>query len=285
MEHRSVVVTGASSGIGRAIALRLASRGFRTFAGVRRSEDGAALVAAAGPVAASLVPLLLDVTDSASLAAAADTVRREAGGGLFGLVNNAGITVAGPIELVSSEALRGQFEVNLFGVVAATKAFLPHLRAKRGRILIMGSILGRFALPFVAPYAASKFALEAIADSLAMELGPWGIAVTLLEAGNVATPIWEKSKQHGEELARAWGDADWALYRGALDSFQRYVERTAHAGIPPERVALVVERALTSRRPRSRYAVGWDARLLGRIAPLLPGRLRQAIVRRVVLSK
>ncbi len=282
MGDRSVVVTGTSSGIGRAIALRLAARGYRVFAGVRRDKDGEALLRGAP---SGLLPVILDVTEGASVAAAVSEVARLTGGTLHGLVNNAGITVAGPLELLSIEALRRQFEVNLFGQITVTQAFLPQLREARGRIVLIGSILGKLSVPFVAPYAATKFALEAVADSLAIELSESHVAVSLIEAGNIATPIWDKSKGMAVELAESWPEKGRELYRSQLSAFQAYAERAAGTGIGPERVAAVVERALSARRPRSRYAVGWDARFLGRIAPLLPGRLRQRIVRRVVLSK
>jgi len=281
MEGRSIVVTGASSGIGRATALRLAGRGYRVFAGVRKSEDGQALLRDAP---SGLSPVILDVTKGESIAAAAAEIGRVTGGALHGLVDNAGITVAGPLELLPIDALRRQFEVNLFGQIAVTQAFLPQLREARGRIVLIGSILGKLSVPFVAPYAATKFALEAVADSLAIELSDSHVAVSLIEAGNIATPIWDKSKGLAFELAESWPEKGWELYRSQLSAFQAYAERAAGTGIGPERVAAVVERALSARRPRSRYAVGWDARLLGRIAPLLPGRLRQRIVRRVVLS-
>ncbi len=282
MQARTVVVTGTSSGIGRAIALRLAARGYRVFAGVRRREEGDALLRDA-PI--GLSPVILDVADAAWIAAARAEIAGSLDGGLSALVNNAGLTVVGPLELLPIEALRRQFEVNLFGQIAVTQAFLPQLREARGRIILMGSILGKLSIPFVAPYAATKFGLEAVADSLAVELAEWGIAVSLIEAGNVATPIWGKSKDLGYELAQSWPEKGWELYRGQLESFQAYAEREGRSGIAAERVAAVVERSLQARRPRSRYAVGWDSRLLGRIAPLLPARLRQRIVRRVVLSR
>lgn len=282
MQARTVVVTGTSSGIGRAIALRLAARGYRVFAGVRRREEGDALLRDA-PI--GLSPVILDVADAASIEAARAEIAGSLDGGLSALVNNAGLTVVGPLELLPIEALRRQFEVNLFGQIAVTQAFLPQLREARGRIILMGSILGKLSIPFVAPYAATKFGLEAVADSLAVELAEWGIAVSLIEAGNVATPIWGKSKDLGYELAQSWPEKGWELYRGQLESFQAYAEREGRSGIAAERVAAVVERSLQARRPRSRYAVGWDSRLLGRIAPLLPARLRQRIVRRVVLSR
>ena len=188
---KAVLVTGASSGIGKECALRLASSGFRVFAGVRKNEDGEQLKAGAS---GSVTPVLLDVTDSASIANAAQSISRGLGaGGLHGLVNNAGIAVAGPLEMLPPEALRRQLNVNVVGQIAVTQAFLPMLRAARGRVIIMGSILGRLALPFVGAYSAAKFALEALAESLAMEVRPFGVSVSIIEPGNIATPIWSKS--------------------------------------------------------------------------------------------
>jgi NAD(P)-dependent dehydrogenase (short-subunit alcohol dehydrogenase family) len=283
MKGKTVVVTGASTGIGRECALLLASRGFRVFAGVRTEEAAQDLKRSAGE---GLSALILDVTDGQSIHSAAQTVAIECGAaGLHGLVNNAGISVAGPLELLPIAALRNQLEVNVLGQVAVTQAFLPLLRAARGRIILMGSILGRFALPFLGAYAGAKFALEGIADSLGMELHDCGVSVTILEPGNIKTPIWEKSKRLAQDISNGQAGPRWDPYRGAAASFQEYTDRSAHSGIPAVRVARVVARALSARAPRTRYAVGWESRLLGRLAPALPGRLRRWFIRRVVLRR
>ena len=282
-KSRAVLVTGASSGIGKECALRLASRGFRVFAGVRKSDDGDRLRAEAS---GAITPVLLDVTDSASIANAAGNVSRSLdAGGLHGLVNNAGIAVAGPLEMVPAEALRQQFDVNVIGQIAVTQAFLPMLRAARGRIILMGSILGRLALPFVGAYSAAKFALEAVAESLGMEVRPFGVSVSIIEPGNIATPIWSKSRSTAMDTAGELSAKKWDLYRAAAESFERYTDHASARGIPARRVAKIVEKALAARRPRSRYTVGWDSRFLGHVAPLAPGRFRQWIVLKVVLRK
>jgi NAD(P)-dependent dehydrogenase (short-subunit alcohol dehydrogenase family) len=187
--------------------------------------------------------------------------------------------------MLPPEALRRQFGVNVIGQIAVTQAFLPMLRAAHGRVVIMGSILGRLALPFVGAYSAAKFALEALAESLAMEVRPFGVSVSIIEPGNIATPIWSKSKSTAMDTAGDFNAGKWDLYRAAAESFQRYTDRASASGISPSRVALVVEKALSARKPRSRYTVGWDSRFLGHVAPLAPGRFRQWIVLKVVLRK
>ncbi len=283
MKKRIVLVTGASSGIGRECALRLASEGFTVFGGVRRPEDGKAIASAAR---GSLSAVRLEVTDESSIEAAAAAIAGTVGPeDSFALVNNAGITVAGPLELLPTSELRRQFDVNLFGPLAVTRAFLPLLRANAGRILLMGSIFGRISLPFVAPYTAAKSALAAVAESLSVELRAWGIPVILIEPGNVATPIWSRTKSSVvEALARAAPDR-LALYRDALASFEKLTDGYAASGIPPDRVARVVARALTVKAPHRRYAVGWDSRVYGRLAPLMPARFRQWLLARMTLRR
>ena len=283
MTRRSVLVTGASSGIGRECALHLAARGFTVFAGIRRPEDGKRLVDAA---LGHVVPVALDVTDEESL----DEATKRVGelieeDSSFSIVNNAGITVAGPLELIGASAMRRQLDVNVIGTVAVIERFLPLVRRRTGRIVIMGSLFGRIALPFVSPYAAAKFALEAITDSLSLELRQWGIRVVLLEPGSIATPLWKKTKEMVLESVTAHPRQGLDLYRTALESFERLTDSYAARGISPSRVAAVVERALVARRPRTRYLVGRDAKVFGRVAPLLPDRLRHWIVARLTLNK
>jgi len=264
----SVLITGASTGIGAACALALDGEGFRVYAGVRRDEDGEALRRDAS---AQLTPLLLDVTDAASIAEAAGRLRSETGGSLAGLVNNAGIAVAGPLEFVSPERLRQQFEVNVVGVVAVTQALLPLLRTGPGRIVNISSVSGRLASPFVGPYCASKFALEALSDSLRVELNPWHIPVSVVEPGVINTPIWQKSLAANAGVLDEMPPESRALYGREVAAMQGFA-RTAK-GLEPLAVARVVLRALTDARPRTRYVVGTDARL-GVLLSRLPDRLR-----------
>jgi NAD(P)-dependent dehydrogenase (short-subunit alcohol dehydrogenase family) len=268
---RYVLVTGASTGIGRATALHLADHGFDVLAGVRTDGAAASLVEESG---GRVRPVLLDVTDADAIKAAAEVVAEAGGGRLGGLVNNAGIPSVGPLELVPLHRLREVLEVNVVGQVAVTQAMLPMLRGAHGRIVFLGSLSGQVAMPFLGPYAASKHALEALADSWRRELGPHGVPVSLIEPGNIATPIWAKGldpalvEELGPDAERLYGRGmAWALDQG---------RHAADVAIPADRVAAVVRRALTSTRPRARYVVGTDAQLgtrLGRHAPRLLDRV------------
>jgi NAD(P)-dependent dehydrogenase (short-subunit alcohol dehydrogenase family) len=275
---RAVVITGASTGIGAACALRLAQSGWRVFAGVRKAEAGEELKRRAGP---TLEPLLLDVTDAATVSEAARRVTAALGsGGLAGLVNNAGIAAGGPLEFVPLAEFRRQFEVNVFGVLTVTQAFLPLLRAAPGRIVNMGSISGRIASPFLGPYCASKFALESLTDSLRLELRPHGVRVALVEPGAIATPIWEKSVRHGEEVERGYPLEAHALYGEGLAGIKAQIDEASRSAEPPTLVAAAVEHALCARRPRTRYVVGRDARLAALLHTLLPAGAWDALLTR-----
>ena len=276
----AVVVTGASTGIGEACAFRLDRLGFRVFAGVRREADGSALKRKASE---RLVPVLIDVTDAASIATAARTVGAAVGGaGLSGLVNNAGIVVVGPLEFLPVSELRRQLEVNVIGQIAVIQAFFPLLRKGHGRIVNMGSLSGKWATPFLGPYSASKFAMEALTDSLRMELRPWGIWVSIIEPGNVATPIWEKTKVVGAAIEAKLPQQAHALYRPDFAAVHKAADKLTGAGIPADVVARAVTHALTSKRPKSRYVVGRDARIRVTLARLLPDRMRDALTVRLV---
>jgi len=272
----TALITGASTGIGRATALRLAASGWKVFAGVRSERDGESLIADRGE---RLIPLILDVTDHAQIMRAAHQVSdRE--GSLDALVNNAGLGYGGPLELISMDALRSVFEVNLFGHVAVTQALLPLLRKAHGRIVFTSSIGGRVAIAYTAPYAASKHALEAIADTLRVELRTSGVQVTLIEPGSVATPIWAKYRA---EAARASIPAELSAYYGHVPgALSKALESTAKRGLPPEKVAEKIEEALTSRRMKTRYLVGADAWAMLFAKRLLPDLIFDRLVRRAL---
>src|SRR5438874_3243366 len=274
----SVVITGASTGIGEASALRLASMGFRVFAGVRKQADADALSSKA-PVNGTLQPIMLDVTDAASIAAAQSAVADAVGErGLAGLVNNAGISVAAPMELVPLDELRRQLEVNLIGPVAVTQAFLPLIRKARGRIVNIGSIGGRISTPVLGPYSASKYAIEAITDALRIELRPWGINVAVVEPGSIATPIWEKGQGSADQLEAGLTPEAHAMYGGTIAAIRDAARQAERRGIPPDAVAKAVAHALTSKRPKTRYLVGFDARLQAALARIVPDRLLDRLI-------
>jgi NAD(P)-dependent dehydrogenase (short-subunit alcohol dehydrogenase family) len=274
----AVLVTGSSTGIGEACALHLDGFGFRVFAGVRREADARALAAQASP---ALTPVICDVTDAASITRARQIVQAAVGdAGLQGLVNNAGIAVPGPLEILPLEEFRRQLEVNVTGQLAVTQAFLPMLRRARGRIVLMGSISGRLATPFIGAYAASKFALEAMADALRLELAAWGIEVSIVEPGSIRTPIWEKSRKHSGEIARSIPPAGRDLYHRHYEAMRTAAQQAADSGIPASEVARVVEHALAAAKPKTRYLVGKDARLRGRLAKFIPDRLRDRMIQK-----
>jgi len=272
----SVVITGASTGIGRDAALHLDRNGFRVFAGVRREADAESLQKEASP---RLEPLLLDVTDAAAIEAAAKRVDAEVGtAGLAGLVNNAGIGIGAPIEFLDLDELRRQFEVNVVAVVAVTQAFLPALRRARGRLVNVGSIGGRVSQPLVGPYSASKFAMEAISESERMELAPWGIEVSLIEPGAIATAIWDKTQTYAGGMLQTLPPEANELYGDAVRSVLAILEYQQRAAIPPAATSRAIHHALTAARPKTRYVVGNDARAQAFFARFLPDRWRDALL-------
>jgi NAD(P)-dependent dehydrogenase (short-subunit alcohol dehydrogenase family) len=269
---QSVIVSGASTGIGQATVALLARRGYVAFAGVRNESDAARLRASHE----NIRPIFLDVTDEASIARAAGEVAAS-GIPLLGVVSNAGIALGGPLERLPIAELRRQFEVNVFGALAVVQAVLPRLPARRGRIVFVGSIAGRLALPYVAPYSASKFALRALADALRNELAPDGIAVSLIEPGSVQTPIWKKGRESRDRMAAQLGSDARPHYYRALEAIMRLAEVEERVGIPPGRVARVIVEALTARRPRQNYLVG--SAKAGIVVAMLPPRLRDRVLR------
>ena len=280
LPRAAVLVTGASSGIGYATAIRLARRGTIVFAGVRRQTDAETIAREGG---LNVRPLVLDITDSESIARAKTAISRASDVTLVGLVNNAGVAVAGPLELLPIEALRRQFDVYFFGTIETTQAFLPILRETGGRIVNVSSIGGKLAAPFVGAYASSKFALEAASDALRVELRPFGVAVALIEPGAVKTPIWSRSAEASLRIFDALPPAARSVYDDMIRNMQRISQQMEKRGIPPERVAAAIERALFSPRPRARYLVGRDARVRLLVARL-PEGIRDRIVAAVVGS-
>lgn len=263
-----VVVTGASTGIGRACVLRLLAHDYVVYAGVRATDDASALAADARSALGHgadgrLRPLLLDVTSEADVRAAFELVSDELDGDHFhGLVNNAGVAVAGPMEFLPLSDLRRQFEVNVIGQVALAQAFLPLLRERPGRLVFVGSVSGLVSSRLLGAYAASKFALEAVADAFRRELLPFKVRVAVVEPGRIATPIWEKSLAEGLERMERVSPKAKEYYGNLIDDLVEGARFAADHGTPPERVAQAVHRALSARRSRTRYFVGPDAHLI-----------------------
>ena len=266
---KAVVITGASTGIGKTTALRLSQAGFTVFACVRKEADASAL-----QQEMDVKPLLLDVTNESHIQAVVEEVEEVVGeAGLWGLVNNAGIVVAGPLEFLPVAELRKQFEVNVFAQIAVTQAFMPLLRKATGRIVMMSSIAGRFASPFLGPYAASKFALEGFSDALRRELKEWKMFVSLVEPGRVVTPIWEKSVHVAEVTSKQLPPQAQTLYGKKLNLMRERAKRGTTQGVSPDEVARAVEHALMATRPKIRYVVGPDAKVATLLIRVLPNRL------------
>lgn len=282
MKKGAIVVTGSSTGIGEACALHLDSLGFNVFAGVRKETDGESLRSKAS---GRLTPVILDVTDQAIIDSAAKFVADRSPEGLAGLVNNAGIVVAAPLEFLPLDDLRRQMEVNVIGQIAVTQAMLPQIRKARGRVVNIGSVSGLVSAPFTGAYAASKFAMEALTDALRIELRPWGIQVAIVEPGNISTPIWEKSRNAADDVRARIGPAADELYGPEIEAMYRYAAKQQGSGIAPVEVARAVEHALTSPKPRTRYLVGPDAKVQMRIARMLPDRIRDSLIVRELGAK
>ena len=266
-----VVVTGTSTGIGAATALHLAKKGFRVFAGVRRYADGKALKA---QTADDLTPLVIDVTDEATISAAATAVAAAVGDrGLAGLVNNAGIAKPAPIEFQPIADFRTQLEVNLFGPVAMTQAFLPLIRQGSGRIVNVGSIGGLLVLPLNGAYSASKFGIRAVTDALRLELRQWNIHVSLIEVAPVETAIFGKTYAELDGLEKRLGSAGYALYKDQVAAVRKATEKAAATADPPVAIAKAILDALTSDKPKTRYLAGHGGKEVAVVAAL-PDRAR-----------
>src|SRR5688572_16065893 len=272
---QAVLVTGTAKGIGNAVVERLIERGYHVYAGVRQEADAERWRGFSERVH----PLIMDVTDQATIDAAARAIQSSLGSKMLaGVVNNAGIAIAGPLEFLPIAELRRQLEVNVIGQIAVTQAVLPMLRVSRGRIINIGSIAGRSALPLTGAYAASKFALEALTDSLRVELMPSGIEVCIIEPGVIATPIWDTSMKDADRILKDLPKAAFDYYGRIIAAVRKRAERGT-GGLPPSVVADAVEHALTPKRPRSRYLIGRDAKTRA-LFQRLPDRVRDRLIAR-----
>jgi NAD(P)-dependent dehydrogenase (short-subunit alcohol dehydrogenase family) len=272
MTRGTIFITGASTGIGRATAIRLANAGYTVIPGLRRDEP------LPEPVAA---PVLLDLASPKTIAPAAKEVLARADGDLVGVVNNAGMNVSGIFEELSLDEWRNQFEVNLFGHIAITQALLPALLSTRGRIVTVGSIGGRMSLPYLSPYTASKFAVRGWTDAIRAELKPQGVCVSLVEPGAIATPLWEKGTADAMSRLDGLSDDVRNRYERWFNGALRAAKMSERHAIPPERVAKAIAHALTARRPKGRYLVGPDAHLQAVIAAA-PTRVLDGVISMIV---
>jgi NAD(P)-dependent dehydrogenase (short-subunit alcohol dehydrogenase family) len=269
----SVLVTGAARGIGNAIASHLASRGWDVIAGVR-SVDDVERLKAANP---RFTPVILDVTNEDHLVALDKSLPER----LDAMVNNAGVVVGGPMEAVPPSELRRQFDVNVVGQIAVTQAVLPRLRRSQGRIVFISSLNGKISLPLLGAYSASKFALEGAADALRLELKPWAIPVVLVEPAQTDTDMWRAADRVVDDTAAAMPSTARELYDRHLQGLKKSIPLSQKLAGPPQKVAAVVEEALTARRPRARYVVGVGPRLQLALVSRLPTAARDRLLRAV----
>lgn len=269
----SVLITGASRGIGRATALRLAASGWDVYAGVRRLADGDELVAASSRIK----PIVLDITDADQVAGLPSQIPA-----LDALVNNAGIAVLGPLEGLPIEDVRRQLEVNVIGQIAVTQALLPRLRESRGRVVFTSSLSGRLVTPLSGAYNASKFALEASADALRLELKPWGIQVSLVEPAQVATDMWHQADEDVNAAEASLSADAQRLYQAHFEGFRKTIPLSQKVAAAPDNVARAIEKALTARRARPRYVVGLAPKAQLLMGEATPTRMRDAFFRKVM---
>ena len=270
----TALVTGASRGIGRGIVEHLAARGWDVIAGVRSQQDADA-VTKLDPQRVSSV--ILDVTSADDIAALEQSLPEQ----LDAVVNNAGIAVGGAMETLSPEEWRKQLEINVIGALAVTQAALPRLRKSRGRIVLISSVNGRLSMPLVGAYAASKFALEAAADALRMELKPWKIGVVVVEPAQTDTDMWRTADTMVEDLEASLSPEHRGLYAKHIAGFKKMIPVSQKLAVPTEKVSAVVEEALTAKRPRARYIVGLGPKAQVALMSVMPTKMRDIVLRKV----
>jgi NAD(P)-dependent dehydrogenase (short-subunit alcohol dehydrogenase family) len=274
---KSVLISGASSGIGKALSLELDRQGYFVFAGVRSPMDADTLCSQAS---SQLTPVMLDVTLPEMINTTCEEVSDKTGGELFCLVNNAGISISGAMEFMPLQEFRHQIEVNLVGQLALTQACLPMLRKGMGRVVFISSTAGRMVTPFNGPYGTSKAALVAMADALRMELAPWRIPVSVMILGSIQTPIWEKSALIASQILRRLPAGAWELYGKSQKRAGAFYSQIGRSGMRVEKMVKITQQLIEKAHPRAYVLVGWDAVLLELMSKLLPVRLRDWLVRR-----
>jgi NAD(P)-dependent dehydrogenase (short-subunit alcohol dehydrogenase family) len=276
---KSVVITGASSGLGRAAAIHLGNLGYRVFAGVR-TESSAAELSGMPPSKGQLIPVMLDVADAASIAQAGRVVEHACrDSGLWAVVNNAGISISSPLECIPVDVLRTQLETNVVGVVAVSQRFLPLLRASGGRIVNVTSGLGNVVPPYMGAYAAAQFAKEALSDALRRELRPLGVSVSVIQPGVVITPIWAKMHRSAEEILAVAPDEIVQPYReGFLESLNTSEGLARSSRTTTADYADAVATALAAKRPKIRYRVGFDSWGSALARRVVPDRMMDSLI-------
>jgi NAD(P)-dependent dehydrogenase (short-subunit alcohol dehydrogenase family) len=276
---KSVVITGASSGLGKAAAIHLSELGYRVYAGVR-SELSAAELSALPPSTGELIPVMLDVTDETSIARVGERVEHDCSDtGLWAVVNNAGVSISAPLECIPIEVIRTELETNLVGAIAVVQRFLPLLRASAGRIVNVSSGIGSIAPPYLGVYAASQFAKEGLSDALRRELRPLGVSVSVIQPGSVYTPIWGKLRQSADEILAAAPADVVETYRERFIAFMNMnVARAQASKTTPADYADAVAAALAAKRPKTRYRVGLDSRSSALARRVLPDRVIDAVL-------
>jgi NAD(P)-dependent dehydrogenase (short-subunit alcohol dehydrogenase family) len=276
---RSVVITGASSGLGKAAAIHLTELGYRVFAGVR-TDSSAVELSSVPPSAGELIPLMLDVTDAASIVQAGRLVEHACSGtGLWAVVNNAGIATGAPLECLQMDALRTQFETNVIGTVAVSQCFLPLLRASGGRIINVSSGIANVALPYGGAYAAAQFAKEGLSDALRRELRPLGVSVSVIQPGAIFTPIWAKMRRSADEILAAAPAEVVETYRDRFIEFLEMSQGLAKTSkTTTADYADAVAAALTAKRPKIRYRVGVDSWGSALARRMVPDRVMDALI-------
>lgn len=275
-KNGAVLVTGTSTGIGRTTALELDRLGFSVFASVRNEHDAQALCSEASE---RLTPVLMDVTDQSSIDRTKEQISHAVGdAGLAGLVNNAGVGFVSPLEFIPMSELRWMFEVNVFGLLAVTQAFLPLLRQGSGRIVNISSTASVFVAPFHGPYSATKLAINGLSDALRLELKPHGVQVSVVVCGSVQTPIWDKGDHLVDRITKSFPPEAMELYGEPYRKLRAYFSRIGKAGVPPETAAHKIIHALTARSAHNTYYVGPDANFYKFADKFLYGRLRDWVI-------
>jgi NAD(P)-dependent dehydrogenase (short-subunit alcohol dehydrogenase family) len=282
-ENKAILITGTSTGIGRAAALQLDRLGYKVFATVRKEEDASSISAQASE---RLTPLMLDVTDRASLDHAQVVVDQQVGNaGLWGLVNNAGVGFVAPMEFVPLGDLRRLYEVNFFGLLALTQKFLPLVRKAKGRIVNISSTATSTVAPFHGPYTSAKLAVNGLTDALRLELKPLGVLVSLIIFGIVKTPIWDTAGDQSDQVSSEFPPEALELYGENLRSLRNYFNRIGQAGTSTEQATQPIVHALSAKRPKTHYFFGLNAARNNVLGRLFYGRLGDWIIMRTTGQK